>query len=178
MFPARLAWFLDGRWRRLVLSPERLQQQLALSPDLTVLEIGAGGGNYARPLSTLVRRFIALDLQAPMLHRLRRSPRHPQLLSIQGDARALPLADRSVDVILAITVLGEVPSPATIIAEAGRVLRPGGVLSVSEHWPDPDFVPFATVRQWCRAGGFSLKAHHGGRFNYTATFASRAAHGA
>jgi ubiquinone/menaquinone biosynthesis C-methylase UbiE len=170
IFPPRYAWFLEGRWRRLVLSPERLQRRLALSPELTVLELGAGGGYYARPLSGLVRRFIALDLQAAMLRRLRQKAVGGRLLLVQADATDLPLAERSIDLVIAITVLGEVPSAESTVAEVRRVLRPGGVFSVSEHWPDPDFLSFARVSALCGKRGLQLQAKYGGRFNYTATF--------
>ncbi len=170
IFPPRYAWFLEGRWRRLVLSPERLQQRLALSTDLTVLEIGAGGGYYALPLSRLVRRFIALDLQAEMLNRLRRKAVGAQLHPVRADATHLPLAAGSIDVVVAVTVLGEVPSAESTIAEVRRVLRPGGVFSVSEHWPDPDFLSFAHVNELCRHSGFQLQRRYGGRVNYTAIF--------
>lgn len=175
IFPPRYAWFLEGRWRRLVLSPERLQQRLALSPELTVLEIGAGGGYYAHPLSRLVRSFIALDLQAEMLTRLRHKPLSGQLLPVQADASHLPIAENSVDVVIAVTVLGEVPSAEKTIAEIRRVLRPSGVLSVSEHWPDPDFLSFGHVNELCRKCGLRLHARYGVRFNYTATFCVNAA---
>jgi len=175
IFPSRYAWFLEGRWRRLVLSPERLQQRLALSPELTVLEIGVGGGYYAQPLSALVRRLIALDLQAGMLHRLRTKPVGAQLLPVQGDATHLPLVENSIDVVIAVTVLGEVPSPEQTIAEVRRVLRPGGVFSVSEHWPDPDFLSLSHVTSLCRKGGMQLRARYGARFNYTANFSTNPA---
>jgi len=175
IFPPRYAWFLEGRWRRLLLSPERLQQRLALSPELTVLEIGVGGGYYAHPLSALVRRFIALDLQAEMLHRLRNKPVSAQLLPVQADATHLPLAKSSIDVVIAVTVLGEVPSAERTIAEVRRVLRPGGVFSVSEHWPDPDFLSFAHVNELCRKSGLQLQTRYGARFNYTAIFRANAA---
>jgi ubiquinone/menaquinone biosynthesis C-methylase UbiE len=172
IFPPRYAWFLEGRWRQLVLSPRRLQERLALSRELTVLEIGAGGGYYARPLSALVRRFIALDLQAEMLRRLRAKAVGSRLLSVQGDATHLPLAENSIDVVIAVTVLGEVPSPEGTIAEVRRLLRPGGVFSVSEHWPDPDFLSFSHVESLCRKGGLRLRTRYGARFNYTANFST------
>jgi ubiquinone/menaquinone biosynthesis C-methylase UbiE len=175
IFPPRYAWFLEGRWRRLVLSPARLQQRLALSPELTVLEIGVGGGYYAQPLSALVRRFIALDLQAEMLHRLRAKPVSGRLLLVQGDATHLPIAERSIDVVIAVTVLGEVPSADNTIAEVRRVLRPGGVFSVSEHWPDPDFLSFSHVNSLCQKSGLQLHSRYGVRRNYTANFIVAAA---
>jgi len=175
IFPPRYAWFLEGPWRRLVLSPERLQQRLGLSPELTVLEIGVGGGYYAQPLSRLVRSFVALDLQAEMLNRLRHKPLSARLLPVQADASHLPIAENSIDVVIAVTVLGEVPSAEETIAEVRRVLRPGGVFAVSEHWPDPDFLSFAQVNELCRRCGLRLQARYGVRCSYTATFRANAA---
>jgi ubiquinone/menaquinone biosynthesis C-methylase UbiE len=175
IFPPRYAWFLEGRWRRLVLSPQRLQRRLALSPELTVLEIGAGGGYYARPLSGLVHRLIAIDLQAEMLHRLQNKSSNPRLLAVRGDAIDLPLAGSSIDVVLAVTVLGEVSSAQRTIAEVRRVLRPGGVFSVSEHWPDPDFLSFSFVNDLCRESGLRLTDRFGAHFSYTANFRANAA---
>ncbi len=175
VFPASFAWFLEGPWRRLILSPEKLQQRLPLSPEMTVLEIGVGGGYYAAPLSQSVHRFIGLDVQGEMLRRLRQ--RHPgaRLLPVQGDAVQLPLADGSIDMVIAVTVLGEVPSAEAAIAEARRVLRSRGILAISEHWPDPDFLPFAYVNALCHKHGLQLQARYGSRRNYTAAFAANSA---
>ena len=126
----------------------------------------------------MVRRFIALDLQAEMLHRLRSKPVGAQLLPVQGDATHLPLAESSIDLVIAVTVLGEVPSAERTIAEVRRVLRPGGVFSVSEHWPDPDFLSFSRVNSLCRNSGLELQTRYGARFSYTANFTAipRATH--
>lgn len=170
IFPARYAWFLEGWWRSLVLSPERLTKRLPLSGHLRVLEIGVGGGYYAHPLSQRVGRLIALDIQTDMLRRLRRKPPVPALLPVRGDAGRLPLADGSLDLVIAVTVLGEVPSAGKTIAEVRRVLRRGGTFSVSEHLPDPDFLRFEQVRVLCSANGLLIAKRFGVRFNYTANF--------
>jgi ubiquinone/menaquinone biosynthesis C-methylase UbiE len=175
IFPPRYAWFLEGSWRRILLSPERLRQRLQLSPQLKVLEIGAGGGYYAHPLSSFVRCFVALDIQRDMLTRLQKKPAVTQLSLVQGDATRLPVASSSIDVVIAVTVLGEVPSAEATVAEVRRVLRPAGVFAVSEHWPDTDFVPFPVLDSLCRANGFRLDRRYGARFNYTAVFAANAA---
>ena len=176
VFPAPYAWFLEGRWRRWVLSPEQLATRLPLRADLTACEIGVGGGYYARHLTNAVRRLIGLDLQQAMLHRVQGQGAAPNLLLVQGDATALPLADASIDLLIAVTVLGEVPSADAAIAEAGRVLRPDGVLSVSEHLPDPDFVPFKRLERICTSRGFACEARFGRTWCYTANF--RAPHAA
>ena len=45
---------------------------------------------------------------------------------LEGDARAVPLPDGSVDVVVFYTTLCHVPGPERALAEAHRVLRPGG----------------------------------------------------
>lgn len=170
IFPSRYAWFLEGRWRSLILSPERLATRLPLSPQVAALEIGAGGGYYAHPLSRKVGRLIALDIQLDMLRRLQRKRSGARLVPVRGDAGRLPLADGTLDLVIAVTVLGEVPSAGATIAEVRRVLRRGGTFSVSEHLPDPDFLRFEQVRELCSANGLLLERRFGARFNYTANF--------
>ena len=48
-----------------------------------------------------------------------------------SDASALPLADRSVDVVLSLELLEHVLEPSTVLAELGRVLKPGDTVMVS-----------------------------------------------
>ena len=171
-FPARFAWFLEGWWRGLVLSPDELQRRLALAPEQTVLEIGSGGGYYARPLASRVRRLIAVDIQLAMLARLRRLGRAPMPFPVQADAGELPLPSASVDVVIAVTVLGEVGSIEKTLAEVRRVLRPGARFAASEHLPDPDFIAFPRLEALCRSHGLTLRARFGRRFNYTAVFSA------
>ena len=48
-----------------------------------------------------------------------------------SDASALPLADRSVDVVLSLELLEHVLEPSTVLAELGRALKPGDTVMVS-----------------------------------------------
>ena len=58
-------------------------------------------------------------------------------------------------------------------ARRRRVLKAAGVLSISEHMPDPDFTPFDALRRRVEANGFGLAAHTGSRWAYTANFRVR-----
>jgi SAM-dependent methyltransferase len=51
---------------------------------------------------------------------------------LQGDIRALPFADRSFDIVLAVTVLCLVDDAPRAVEEMARVLRPGGRLVIGE----------------------------------------------
>jgi len=118
---------------------------------LRVLEVGAGGAQCARWLATRGAAVVATDLSLGMLREGaaledRRaaadggSPRTPLL---QCDARVLPFADAAFD--LVVTSYGALPFVADadrVLAEAARVLRPGGrfVGSVPHplRWALPD----------------------------------------
>ena len=170
IFPEGLAWFLEGSWRRLVLSPEKLRARLPLAPQSVVCEIGIGGGYYGRALAPFVGRFIGIDIQLGMLLRVANHVDGRGLLLVQADATRMPIGSGTIDIVIAVTVMGEVPSASETVAEVARVLRPGGTLSVSEHFPDPDYVPFGTLRTLCENQGLRFEKKDGMRWSYTATF--------
>jgi SAM-dependent methyltransferase len=86
------------------------------------LEIGVGSGRFAGPLGVQV----GVDPSPAMLvHAARRG-----IQVVEGTAERLPFADASFDHALVVTTICFVDSPAALVAEARRVLRPGGRLVV------------------------------------------------
>ncbi|ULH16335.1 class I SAM-dependent methyltransferase [Deinococcus sp. KNUC1210] len=85
----------------------------------TVLDIGGGDG---RCFSELARR--GHSGQRALIDAAR-----------GGDAHALPFPAQSFDVVLMLRVLAHLHTPALALAEARRVLRPGGRLVVAAHGP-------------------------------------------
>ena len=69
-----------------------------------------------------------------------------------------------------IAVLGEISKPQSCLRELLRVLRPGGVLAIHEHVPDPDRIPQAALRLLVEGCGFGFRRYWGNRWNYTAVF--------
>jgi ubiquinone/menaquinone biosynthesis C-methylase UbiE len=174
IFPHDLAFFLDLPWRHLVLPPRTLAERLPLPAD-RVLEVGAGTGFYGVEIarSNPAGHLELLDLQPEMLARARRKVEAAGLRNVgftEAEAGRLPFGDAAFDVVYLVTVLGEIGDPDAFMAEAHRVLRPGGTLSVSEHVPDPDRLPAARVEALARAGGFDLRERFGSRWSYTANF--------
>jgi ubiquinone/menaquinone biosynthesis C-methylase UbiE len=114
-----------------------------------------------------------LDLQPEMLEKARRKIEARGLSNVGytlADARALPFDGGSFDTIFLVAVLGEIAGQKAFLGEARRVLKPGGVLSVSEHLPDPDFSPFAKVKSLVEQEGFVFFKRDGPRWSYTANF--------
>jgi len=173
--PYSLAGALEVPGRRLVAAPERVLDAFGVRGGETVLEIGPGTGFYTLEAARQVGpsgRLICLDLQAEMLLHVRRRLEAAGLRAafLRADARALPLGSETVDHVLLVTVLGEIPDRASALAEISRVLRAGGRLSVSEQFPDPDFVTTRTLRRELAAAGFVEKDTRGWLF-YTSTWA-------
>jgi SAM-dependent methyltransferase len=97
-----------------------------LSDARSALEVGCGTGHFTGWLAQRGLRTIGLDRSPSMLAVLRR--RHPQCSGILGDAHALPIRDRCVDLVVFVTTLEFLVDPRRALAEAVRVARRGVVV--------------------------------------------------
>lgn len=107
-----------------VLAP--LRKALNGAPGGRLLDAGGGTGNYANALRDEGWRPVVLDRSTAML-------RHAQaksLTAVHADATALPFAGNSFDAVMLVSMLHHVEDPPRAIAEARRVLRPGGRLAI------------------------------------------------
>ena len=167
-FPPWFSWFLESKLRLGVLAPATLIERLPLAPDFVVAEVGSGTGVYARAVREHVRLLVGLELQWPLVVTARQ--RDLQLAQVQGSALSLPFRPSSFDVIYLVTVMGELTERSEALGEMRAALKPGGFLSVSEHVPDPDYVPRARLQRTCEDAGFSFLRSVGPWWNYTSTF--------
>jgi SAM-dependent methyltransferase len=105
-----------------------------LDPDWVVADLGCGAGHVSSLVAPFVRRVIGVDASAAMLAAAEDLvPAHVELR--QGALEALPIGDAEVDVALLVLVLHHVPDPARALAEAARILKPGGRLVVVDMQP-------------------------------------------
>jgi len=178
VFPVEYASTLLTPWRRLIFSPSKLVRIMELHPSDQVLEIGCGPGYFSPTVAKFLSRgmLTLFDYQNGMLdiaeaqlkkRRLTNYSRH------QGDAKALPFPDNSFDVAFMVTVLGEVGDVDAALREASRVLKPGGRLSITEQFGDPDFVARRVLREKAAAAALVLEKSYGPRFFYTCNFRKR-----
>ncbi|MEV7190841.1 class I SAM-dependent methyltransferase [Streptomyces sp. NPDC093510] len=102
----------------------------------TVLDIACGTGIVTRRLDRPGRTVFGVDSSPGMLAlAARRLPRR----AVLGDATRLPLATGSVDAVVLVWLLHLLPDAAPVLAEAARVLRPGGVLITTVDKDDAYF---------------------------------------
>ena len=92
-------------------------------------------------------------------HRLTRAARYP---SAPGSSTPVLLA----------TVLGEVPDRDACIEEIGRVLRPGGTVTIAETRRDSDFISLRSLRDLLLRHQFSFIGRRGMAWQYAASFRS------
>jgi ubiquinone/menaquinone biosynthesis C-methylase UbiE len=157
-----------------IITRERLRAVLRPEPGQRLLEIGVGTGYYSLDLADWVGPDGALelfDLQREFLdHTMRAAAARglANLVATQGDATDLPYEDGSIDAVVLIAVLGEIPDTAAALREVHRVLRPSGRLVVGELFGDPHFTTQAGLGRIAATAGLTLEERSGNWFGYFA----------
>lgn len=101
---------------------DAVQRHLAPTPDMTVVDIGAGTGAFATALHDWFGvTVLAVEPSAAMRARI---PTGPGVQPLEGDATALPLPDNSADGAWLSLVIHHVPDLDAAAREIRRVLRP------------------------------------------------------
>jgi ubiquinone/menaquinone biosynthesis C-methylase UbiE len=100
-----------------------------------VVELGPGDGANFPLYPSTVTEVIAVEPEPRFRRQAEEAARGAEIpVRVRpGGAEALPLEDESVDAVLASLVLCTVPDQAAALAEARRVIRPGGELRFYEH---------------------------------------------
>lgn len=169
-YPPWATRFLEGRLRRRFASAEQTLRRSGLERGMRALEVGPGGGYLSESAVSMLGdegRLVCLDLQMEMLHKVRERLVPARAGLVQASGSSLPFAAGSFDLVFLVTVLGEIPDKRAALAEFARVLRPGGILSVTEGLPDPDYVRVPVLRGLATEAGFEVGDRHGNVAYYT-----------
>ena len=137
----------------------------ALAAGEAVLDLGSGGGIDCLLAARAVGptgHVIGVDFLPEMIERATRAAADAGLGNVQfvtGEIEALPLPDASVDVVISNGVINLSPRKVRVLAEAFRVLRPGGRLAVVdlilEHDLPPEIVTSPAAWAGCLSGALS-----------------------
>jgi ubiquinone/menaquinone biosynthesis C-methylase UbiE len=122
--------FADPRYQALM---DAYLAEIDFQQEAKVLEIGCGTGAVTRRLAKHenVSQALGVDPSPVFISRARTLAQDiPNVSFEQGDGRSLTLPADDFDVVVIFTTLCHVPQPETLLAEAFRVLRPGGLLAV------------------------------------------------
>jgi arsenite methyltransferase len=131
----------------------------------TVLDLGSGAGAdvliSARRVGTSGKA-IGLDMTDEMLELARANAAEAGVANVEfvkGYMEDIPLADGTVDVVISNCVINLAADKRKVLAEAARVLRPGGRFAISDVIADPDMdrATREDMQQWtgCVAGALT-----------------------
>jgi demethylmenaquinone methyltransferase/2-methoxy-6-polyprenyl-1,4-benzoquinol methylase len=112
---------LDVRWRK------QSARALGLRPGSVVLDLACGTGDFIKILSASGFRAVGMDLSWGML-----AANHTGAPLAQTDGARLPVADGSLDGITCGYALRNFTELSSVFGEFGRVVRPGGRISLLE----------------------------------------------
>ena len=99
-------------------------------------DLGCGTGQVAAAIAPFVGRVVGIDSSAAMLQAAhKRLSRLKNVDLRRGELEALPIDDEQLDAASMLLVLHHVPEPGRALAEAARVLRPGGRVLLVDMLP-------------------------------------------
>jgi len=104
-----------------------------LVPAITIVDLGAGEGMISQLLAGRAKKVICVDSSRSMVRLGTDLAKRKGLLNLEykvGDLEEVPLPTKSVDLALMSQSLHHAPNPEIALAEAHRVLKPGGQLIV------------------------------------------------
>jgi ubiquinone/menaquinone biosynthesis C-methylase UbiE len=175
--PSFFTQIIDNPFRRrFIQRPEVVAERMQLKPGMIVLEIGPGKGNYTKAVAERILprgKVYAIDIQESVIERLKKRIKREGITNIIPkieNAYNLSFADESVDRVLAIACLPEIPEPVKVLRECHRILKPDGLVCLCELFPDPDYPRRKTEKRWAAEAGFELRQEFGNWFVYQLNF--------
>jgi ubiquinone/menaquinone biosynthesis C-methylase UbiE len=171
--------------RKLFGTPEQIIERAGVAPGMRVLEIGPGSGNFTVALARHVASqgmqgsVTCVEIQpaiVDMLHKLLMMEQVNNVEIVQGNAQKLTFPEESFDLVFLATVVGEVPDAQALFHECARVLKPGGIIAVTEQVIDPDFHMPKSVQKLASDAGLQEAGLTGlSWWSYTARYRKPAA---
>lgn len=155
--PETARWYAEkfGEWP----SQELLASHIEVPQGGTVVDVGCGTGALLRHVAERHNgaTVIGFDAMSEMVERALAAEQLAGARFEVADAGALPLEDASVDVVLFLNTLHHVADPSRAMAEAARVLRPGGMVWVGTDEDVYDMAGWSNgrVRDFLSGAGLS-----------------------
>lgn len=124
--------------------------ELALKPDVRVLDLGCNTGPMVIPLRGEGYDVVGIDISPDDVQQAARYLKEGSLQSDRlavADGVQLPFRDASFDLILLVDILEHTAYPDRIVAETRRLLAPGGVVIATVPWAYHPYVRYTWLRK-------------------------------
>jgi len=168
--PEEYAKFLEGAERVSRMQVPRVVGALALTPGMSVADVGSGSGLFTRPIAKAIApgTAYAVDIDAALLAIVERSAREAGLQNVRTVHAAPddPKLPQPVDLAFICDTLHHIQNQGAWLKTLRKYLRPGGrvaVIDFSEGWPEGPEPMRYTVAQldgWMKDAGLSRVASH------------------
>ncbi len=116
-----------------------------VQPHESVLEVGAGTGNFLALFEGKASSLTALDLTEAMLKQAR--ARHPSQRLVVGDGARLPLRSRSIDLVASAQALHHIWKPVPVLQEMRRVCAQGGRVLIVDQLASESYEQIAFMNE-------------------------------
>lgn len=166
--PSTLSFLLENPYFNRVAGAELLLDRAGVAPGMRVLDAGCGPGRVTVEAARRVGptgEVVALDIQQAMLDKVQAKLEAGNVTNvrlIRGGIGEGLVEPNSFDRAFLVTVLGEIPDKTRGLKEIYGALKPGGLLSVTEVLPDPDFQTPDAISRLARETGFAEDELMGG----------------
>lgn len=115
-----------------------LPDWVATQPDATVVDLGCGAGLDALIVASRLSddgQLVGVDYSAEMAALARKNATaagRSNMRVVEAEVEQLPLADASVDVVIANGIFNLSPEKERVVSEIARILKPGGIMTAAE----------------------------------------------
>ena len=175
VFPYQWAFTLLLPIRNIFFSPKQLIKRIGLKEDLTVLELGSGPGYFSIPVAKALKNgtLYLADIQQEMLDYAKKRFQKRNLKNVEYylcNGKTFDFKDNTFNIIYMVTVIGEVENKDEYIQEFYRILKPNGVLSITELAGDPDKMTVNELISIIEKYKFTFQTKYGNNRNFTLNF--------
>ena len=175
IFPHKWAFSLLIPFRNIFLSPKQVIKRLKLNDDMKILEIGPGPGYFSIKVAKILKKghLVIADIQLEMLSFAEKRIKKQGITNVVSylcNGTSFDFKDESFDRIFMVAVFGEVENKTSYMAEFHRILKKGGILSISELTGDADKMTLQSLKELGLNSHFSFFEHFKNRWSYTVNF--------
>jgi ubiquinone/menaquinone biosynthesis C-methylase UbiE len=161
---------LQFKIRDLIKPRDDILKEVGIKPGSHVLDFGCGPGGYILPLAKIIGpsgKIYALDINQSALQMVKSLALKHKLNNITTILSPGPtdLPDSSIDVVLLYDVFHDLSQPGEVLTELNRILKPDGILSVSDHHLKEDVIVSGITRN----GMFRLSRKGEKTYNFSRT---------